>query len=78
MVSATRMARPTTWYPASALITLHDLLTDIVSLGWGTTSSARFRPAFFATCRGTVPVRAPGAFDPDSWMARLGEFPFAL
>ncbi|GHO95823.1 hypothetical protein KSF_058710 [Reticulibacter mediterranei] len=57
--------------PASRSITLHDLLTYRLGIGWGKSSLHSRISALI-----TVPL-APEAepVDPDTWMARLGELP---
>ncbi len=63
-------------YPSPRAITLHDLLTYRQGIGWGKSS---LRAQIFALT--TSPIantfRLPNAprLDPDTWMARLGEFP---
>src|SRR6266700_5238947 len=58
-------------YPAPRSITLHDLLTYRLGIGWGKSS---LRSRIFALVAAPLAAQAE-PFDPDTWMARLGEFP---
>lgn len=63
-------------FPASRSITLHDLLTSRLGIGWG---EHRLQPTLLNLL--PAPLAAPvGAehaeqLDPDAWMARLGDLP---
>jgi CubicO group peptidase (beta-lactamase class C family) len=63
-------------YPAPRSITLHDLLTSRLGIGWGKSSIA---PRIFAMLTTPVAevlgVKHTDRLDPDAWMARLSEFP---
>lgn len=63
-------------YPSPRSITLHDLLTYRLGIGWGKSS---LRPRIFAMTPAPVAdaLQIPDAehLAPDAWMARLGEFP---
>jgi CubicO group peptidase (beta-lactamase class C family) len=63
-------------YPSPRAITLHDLLTYRLGLGWGNSS---LRPQLFAMTSAPLAeaMQIPNAerFAPDAWMARIGEFP---
>lgn len=59
-------------YPAPRSITLHDLLTYRPGIGWGKSS---LRARLFALFTDRSQVEQVDRFDPDTWMARLGEFP---
>ncbi|MFL5661502.1 MAG: serine hydrolase domain-containing protein [Ktedonobacteraceae bacterium] len=59
-------------YPAPRSITLHDLLTYRLGIGWGKSS---IRPRIFALFTDLSQVEHAERFDPDAWMARLGELP---
>jgi CubicO group peptidase (beta-lactamase class C family) len=63
-------------YPSPRAITLHDLLTYRLGIGWGESS---LRSRLFAMTAAPIAdaLLIPGAehLAPDDWMARLGEFP---
>ena len=63
-------------YSSPRAITLHDLLTYRLGIGWGKSS---LRPYLFAMTAAPAAdaLLIPGAehLAPDDWMARLGEFP---
>ena len=64
-------------YPAPRSITLYDLLTSRLGIGWG--KSRLFAPGILALL--PEQIADPLGFansehlEPDAWMARLGEFP---
>lgn len=63
-------------YPSPRSITLHDILTYRMGIGWGKSS---LRQSLFAmtTSPAAEALKIPGMerLAPDAWMARLGEFP---
>src|SRR6266568_6520450 len=63
-------------YPAPRSITLHDLLTYRLGIGWGKSS---LRSRIFALVAAPIAdaLQIPNAerLAPDTWMARLGELP---
>ncbi len=64
-------------YPAPRSITLHDLLTYRLGIGWG---NHRLQPRFRALTPSPVgdvlfQLKNGERFDPDTWMARLKERP---
>src|SRR5258708_6710893 len=63
-------------YPAPRSITLHDLLTYRLGIGWGK-SSLRSRIFALAAAPLAHALQIPNAehLAPDAWMARLGELP---
>ncbi len=67
---------PADVYPSPRAITVHDLLTYRLGIGWGTSS---LRPRLFALTAAPMAdaLQIPNAerLAPDAWMARLGEFP---
>ena len=71
MVMRDANGSPDDVYPASRSITLHDLLTYRLGIGWGKSS---LRPRIFALTSAPLAAQAE-PFDPDTWMGRLGELP---
>jgi CubicO group peptidase (beta-lactamase class C family) len=65
-------------YPAPRTITLHDLLTYRLGIGWGKTSLG---PGLFVLTAAPIAqaLQIPNAerLAPDAWLARIGEFPLA-
>lgn len=65
-------------YPSPRSITLDDLLTYRLGLGWG---KSTLGPRLLALTAGPIAdaLRIPGAerLSPDAWMARIGELPLA-
>ncbi|GER92181.1 hypothetical protein KDW_63430 [Dictyobacter vulcani] len=63
-------------YPSPRSITLHDLLTYCIGIGWGNSS---LRPRIFALTAGPVAdaLQIPNLehLGYDEWLARIGEFP---
>lgn len=63
-------------YPSPRSITLHDLLTYRIGIGWGKSS---LRPRIFALTAGPVAdaLQIPNLehLAPDAWMVRMSEFP---
>lgn len=59
-------------YPAPRSITLHDLLTYRLGIGWGTSS---LWPEIFALMPYPPRLEQEERLDPDAWMARLGALP---
>jgi CubicO group peptidase (beta-lactamase class C family) len=59
-------------YPAPRSITLHDLLTYRLGIGWGKSS---IRARIFALFTDKSQIEQTEQLDPDAWMARLGELP---
>lgn len=64
-------------YPASRSITLHDLLTSRLGIGWG--ASRLLAPRIMALMPTPVAeglgIEQAENLDPSAWMAHLGEFP---
>jgi CubicO group peptidase (beta-lactamase class C family) len=63
-------------YPSPRAITLHDLLTYRLGIGWGKSS---LRPRIFAMMAapmaGAMQIPDAQHLSPDAWMTRLSEFP---
>jgi CubicO group peptidase (beta-lactamase class C family) len=59
-------------YPAPRSITLHDLLTYRLGIGWGKSS---IRRRIFALFTDLSQIEHAERFDPDAWMARLSALP---
>jgi CubicO group peptidase (beta-lactamase class C family) len=59
-------------YPAPRAITLHDLLTYRLGIGWGTSS---LWPQIFALMPYPPRLEQEERLSPDTWMARLGALP---
>jgi CubicO group peptidase (beta-lactamase class C family) len=78
MVMRDANGSPDDVYPSPRSITLHDLLTYRMGLGWGATS---LRSRLFAMTAAPISdaLQVPNAerLAPDAWMARLSEFPLA-
>ncbi|GCE29106.1 hypothetical protein KDA_45900 [Dictyobacter alpinus] len=63
-------------YPSPRAITLHDLLTYRMGLGWGKSSlSARIFSLTTGPVADALQVPDLEHLTPDEWMARIGEFP---
>ncbi|WP_201372425.1 serine hydrolase domain-containing protein [Ktedonobacter robiniae] len=69
---------PNDVYPSPRAITLHDLLTYRLGLGWGKTSLGS---SLFTLTAAPIAqaLQIPNAerLAPDAWLARIGEFPLA-
>ncbi|GHO85054.1 serine hydrolase domain-containing protein [Dictyobacter formicarum] len=76
MVMRDPQGSPDDVYPSPRAITLHDLLTYRLGIGWGASS---LRPRIFALTAAPIAdvLQIPNRerLAPDAWMARLGEFP---
>ncbi|WP_338247609.1 serine hydrolase domain-containing protein [Dictyobacter halimunensis] len=76
MVMRDPLGSPDDVYPSPRAITLHDLLTYRIGIGWGASS---LRPQIFELTAGPASdaLQIPNRvyLVPDAWMARLGEFP---
>jgi CubicO group peptidase (beta-lactamase class C family) len=63
-------------YPSPRAITLEDLLTDRLGIGWGKSSlSARLFAITAAPIAAALLISGAERLAPDAWMARLGAFP---
>jgi CubicO group peptidase (beta-lactamase class C family) len=72
MVMHDPLGSPDDVYPSPRSITLHDLLTYRLGIGWGKSS---IRAPIFALFTDLSQPAQTERHDPDAWMARLGEFP---
>jgi CubicO group peptidase (beta-lactamase class C family) len=72
MVMRDPAGSPEEVYPAPRSITLHDLLTYRLGIGWGTSS---LWPRIFALMPYPPRLEQGERLDPDAWMARLGALP---
>lgn len=76
MVMRNPNGSPNNVYPSPRPITLHDLLTYRIGIGWGTSS---LRSSLFAMnpspVAETLQIPNVEQLDPDAWLAHLGEMP---
>jgi CubicO group peptidase (beta-lactamase class C family) len=72
MVMHDPFGSPDDVYPAPRSITLHDLLTYRLGIGWGKSS---IRSRIFALSTDLSQVGHAEQLDPDAWMARLSTLP---
>ncbi|MFI5342727.1 MAG: serine hydrolase domain-containing protein [Chlamydiales bacterium] len=76
MVMRDPMGSPDDVFPSPRPITLHDLLTYRLGIGWGKSSlRQRLLALTPSTIADVLQIQDVERLAPDAWMARLGEFP---